>query len=350
MSEGPVLTDELREEIVSSFVHRLRAQGNSAVPGVAGRELMLHQVRSVLEDVIDSHRTGTGATGGWDASPVRAGTAARELAAHCHPAEPLGMANALFEAALPLVLQEFAAAGPDANAALALHRVIVRRIAASTTSYTGFMLRSMRASHRAELARLARELHDRTAHTICVAIQNLELHELHAGRDAAQAQQKLDRAREAMAQALESIRYFFGELRRSMRPDELEEALTEYLAANAGSVVTNVKVTGDTTMLPAHMCEEVFVTLREAIRNALVHSGTTRLDVSLAITESRLHAQVCDAGRGFSVEKAVTAARGIGLCSMRERVQLLGGTLRLSSVLGHGSTVDISIPLCAEPG
>jgi signal transduction histidine kinase len=54
---------------------------------------------------------------------------------------------------------------------------------------------------------------------------------------------------------------------------------------------------------------------------------------------------VSDAGRGFTVEEATKTGEGIGLSSMRERVQLLGGTLRLSSLLGHGTTVDISIPL-----
>ena len=85
--------------------------------------------------------------------------------------------------------------------------------------------------------------------------------------------------------------------------------------------------------------------LREAIRNALVHSGTARLDVTVEISESRLHARVFDTGRGFSVEEATKAGEGIGLSSMRERAQLLGGALRLSSRLGHGTTVDISIPL-----
>jgi signal transduction histidine kinase len=93
------------------------------------------------------------------------------------------------------------------------------------------------------------------------------------------------------------------------------------------------------------VCEEVYFTLREAVHNALVHSGTTRLDVTVGISESQLHARVSDTGRGFSVEEETYARKGLGLSSMRERVQLLGGELRLSSVPGHGTTVDISIPI-----
>jgi signal transduction histidine kinase len=351
VTDDPILSDELREDIISRFERRLGAQGDPTPGSVAAHELMLDEARSILDDVIDSYRTAT-----EDVDPGagrRAAVGARRVAVGVHPAEPLGEASALFEAALPVMLRAFSAVGrsdAEASAALMLHRVIVRRIASSAASDTGLMLKSIRASHRAELARLARDLHDRTAHTIGVAIQNLELHEVHAGRDEAQAQEKLDRAREAMGQALDSVRHFFGELRRTARPGELGQALTEYLTANTDSgVLTSFKVTGDTSMLPRDVCEEVYLTLREAIRNALVHSGTTRLDVSLGVSETRLHARVSDIGRGFSVEYATDTGEGIGLSSMRERVQLLGGTLRLSSVLGRGTTVDLSIPLDMLP-
>jgi signal transduction histidine kinase len=189
-------------------------------------------------------------------------------------------------------------------------------------------------------------LHDRAAHAIGVAIQNLELYEVHASKDVARAQEKLHRAREAMRQALDSIRHFSATLRTTVRPEELEQALREYLQANAeGNVLTSVEVTGDTAMLPREVCAEVYFTLREAIHNALVHSGTTRLDVTIEISESQLHARVSDTGRGFSVEEATNAGKGLGLSSMRERVQLLGGQLRLSSLVGHGTTAEISVPL-----
>ncbi|MGH3672818.1 MAG: sensor histidine kinase, partial [Pseudonocardiaceae bacterium] len=274
---------------------------------------------------------------------------ARRVTAGIHLARMLCMASTLFEAALFLMLRAFSAV-TRSDAVLLIHRVLMRRINLNAAPYAGLILGTIRASHRAELARLARELHDRTAHTIGVGIQNLELYELHASRDSVQAQEKLDRAREAMGQALESVRDFIGELRRTVRPDELEQALTEYLVTNSESgILTSVEVVGDPSMLPIDVCEEVYFTLREAIRNALVHSGTSRLDVTVVINESQLRAWVSDTGRGFSVEKAKEPGAGIGLATMRERVQLLGGTLRLSSVPGHGATVDISVPLGTVP-
>lgn len=348
MTGDPILSGELREEIVSSVERHLRGQGSPILDSVVAHEQMLDQARSILNEAVDSYR---GATENVDlgAMSLSVEVSASQAIVGVHPAEWLHAASVLFETAVPLVLRSFSAVGrPDAEAGavLVLHRVIMSRIVSSTVSYTEFILKAIRDSHRAELALLARDLHDHAAHAIAVAIQNLELHEVHAGRDPAQAQEKLDRTREAMRQALDDVRRCSAELHTTVRPDRLEQALTEYLAANAASnVLTSVKATGDTATLPEHVREEVYVTLREAIRNALVHSGTTQLDVTVGISESQLLAQVSDTGQGFSVEDATKASEGLGLSSMRERVQLLGGALRLSSLPGQGTTVEISIPL-----
>lgn len=339
---NPVSSGELREEIVSSFERHLRAQGGTILDRGDVREQMLAQVRSMLDEVVDIYR---GATENVD-TPVA--SLSVEIGASEAIEGLMLAANALFEIALPLVQRAFVAVGwSDVDAALVLHRVIMSRITSSAMSHAGSMLKTIRESHRAQLARLARHLHDRAAHAISVAIQNLELHEVYASQDQDQAQEKLHRARQAMQQALDSVRHFAAELRITVRPDRLQEILIEYLTANAEShVSTSVTVIGDPALLPEDVCGEIYVTLREAMRNALVHSGTTRLDVSIKIGGSHLLARVSDTGRGFSVEKMTKqAGQGIGLSSMRERVQLLGGTLRLSSLPGHGTTVDISIPL-----
>ena len=346
MKSDPILSHELREKIVSSFEHHLRAQGSSILDSVDAREQMLDQVRSILDEVVDSYG-GAPENIGLGVMSLSVEIGASRAIEGVHPAESLHAASVLFETALPFVRRVFSAVGrPDAEAALVLHRLVMSRIASSAVSYTGFMLKTIRDSHRAELALLARDLHDHAAHAIGVAIQNLELHEVHASRDVVQAQEKLHRARKAMRQALDSVRHFSVELRTTVRPDELEQAITEYLAANADrNFRTSVKVTGDTAMLPRQVCEEVYVTLREAIRNALVHSGTTQLNVTVGISESQLLARVSDTGQGFSVEEATRNSEGIGLSSMRERMQLLDGALRVSSLRGHGTTVEISIPL-----
>jgi two-component sensor histidine kinase len=346
MRDDPILSVALREEIVSSFEHRLRAQGSPILDSAHAHQQMLGQARSILNEVVDSYREATQSIDP-DPTSLRVKIDPSQAIEAIHPADSLQAASVLFETALPVVKRALSADGrPNAEAALILHRVVMSWAASYAASHTVLVFKTIRDSHRAQLGRLARDLHDRTAHAIGVAIQNLELHEVYASRDVARAQEKFHRAQEAMQQALDTVRQFSSELRTAARPGELKRALTEYLAANADdNVLTSLTVTGDTTTLPQEVCEQVYYALREAIHNALVHSGTTRLDVTVGISDAHLHARVSDAGGGFSVAEITNARKGLGLSSMRERVQLLGGKLRLASRPGHGTTVDISVPL-----
>ena len=349
MTGGPPLPDdEMREEIVSSFERHLRALGSPILDNLDARKQMMAQARSILDDVVDYYQ-GAAQDVNLNAISRSVEIGTSRAIEGIHPSESLRAASVLFEIAFPFVVRTFSASGvlnASSNAALVLHRVIMNRIVSSAVSYVGFLLKNIHNTHHAERARLARDLHDRAAHAVGVALQNLELHEVHAGQDVVRAQEKLYRAKEAMRQAMDSIRHFSLDLRTTVGSDELESALMDYLAANATSNVrTSVRVTGNIAMLPGEICEEVYIMLREAIRNALVHSGTPQLHVTVEVSESQLRAQVSDTGQGFLVDEVTKAGDGIGLSSMRERVQLLGGRLRLSSRPGQGTTTEISIPL-----
>jgi signal transduction histidine kinase len=346
MTNDPILSVTLREEIVSNFEHRLRAQRSPILTVPHARQRILGQARLILDEVVDSYRR---LTEGIDPglTSLRVDIDTNQAIEETHPVDLLQAASVLFETALPVVKRALSGDGQtNAEAALILHRVVMSWAASYAVSHTVLVLKTIRDSHRAQLARLARDLHDRAAHAIGMAMLNLELQDVYASQDMTRAQEKLHRAREAMQQALDSVRQLSAELRTTARPGELKPALMEYLAANVDdNVQTSLVITGDTAMLPQEVCEQVFFALREAIHNALVHSGTTQLDVTVGISDFQLYAQVSDTGEGFSVEEAIHARKGLGLSSMRERVQLLGGQLRLSSAPGHGTTVDISIPL-----
>ncbi len=105
---------------------------------------------------------------------------------------------------------------------------------------------------------------------------------------------------------------------------------------------TQLSVEGDEALMPPEMRNQLFLILREAIRNAVTHSGSGRIAVELDIRRERVAGHVEEDGSGFDPDEVPTAG---GLRAMSERAALVGGTLDLSSVPGVGTTVKVSVPL-----
>jgi signal transduction histidine kinase len=87
--------------------------------------------------------------------------------------------------------------------------------------------------------------------------------------------------------------------------------------------------------------------IQESLAKVQAHSDAERVEVSLEAGQSLLEVGVQDNGRGFDPETVVhdDTGRGVGLVSMRERAELLGGKLSIESGPGLGCRVLLSIPL-----
>ena len=195
----------------------------------------------------------------------------------------------------------------------------------------------------AERERISRELHDRVAHSMAVAHQSLQLHDVLAKKDAGRAEAKLDLAREMIKASLESTRNLSAELRRLDAEDGLEAELRHLLeVAVPPGIRAGLRVDGDEAGVPGHVRGQLFLVLREAVRNAVSHSGCGSLSVGLDIGPQRIVGSVEDDGRGFDT---ADGDRGVGLRSMSERAALLDGALRLDCGPGRGTRVEVSVPL-----
>ena len=84
--------------------------------------------------------------------------------------------------------------------------------------------------------------------------------------------------------------------------------------------------------------------VQEALRNVVRHAGVRGATVSLRQANGCLELEVVDAGRGFD-ESTGAAEPGMGLLSMRERVNMVGGALTVSSGVGRGTTLRAYIPI-----
>jgi PAS domain S-box-containing protein len=99
--------------------------------------------------------------------------------------------------------------------------------------------------------------------------------------------------------------------------------------------------------VPAQLSEEtgigLFRVMQEALMNAVKHSGVQEIDVALHANGTALYLDVVDRGVGFPVDDA-RLYKGLGLVSMRERLNLLGGELFVKSRPGNGTTVTARVP------
>jgi signal transduction histidine kinase len=86
--------------------------------------------------------------------------------------------------------------------------------------------------------------------------------------------------------------------------------------------------------------------LREGVRNAAAHSGTGSIVVEVKISPREVVALIWDHGLGFESSEAVS--EGVGLSSMRERTELLGGSFEVTPGTQHGTTLKVRLPLMRE--
>ena len=100
--------------------------------------------------------------------------------------------------------------------------------------------------------------------------------------------------------------------------------------------------------VPSTMPKEVslclFRVLQEAVQNAIKYSGVSRFHVNLRRTSDWLELTVADEGKGF-VEHVGFSGHGLGLISMRERLQIVHGGLEIKTQPGAGTTVSARVPL-----
>ncbi len=194
-----------------------------------------------------------------------------------------------------------------------------------------------------ERRRISRELHDRVAHSMGVVHQSLELYQALKERDPTKAEARIELAGQMAKEALASTRNLSMELRRPEIQRGLESALVDLLRDVVPPAMrSELAVEGDEELIPPGYRNQLFLILREAVRNAVAHSGCNRIVVKLDITPERAEGAVEDDGRGFDPEERRS---GDGFKSMEERASLVGGAFDISSEPRRGTTVKVSVPL-----
>jgi len=205
-----------------------------------------------------------------------------------------------------------------------------------------------------ERARLARELHDAVAQKLFALRLTAQAASTLVESDPERAREQLAQVGALATEAAEELSTAVGELRTpDLAGDGLAEALRKQVAVidRARSAHGGPRVRfacGPTQPLPPTHDQVVLRVAQEALHNALKHAGASRIDVSLhAITTGPerllggVKLVVRDDGGGFDPEPA---GRGLGLVSMRERADSVGGRLAVRTEPGTGTVIELEVP------
>ncbi|ADD42710.1 sensor histidine kinase [Stackebrandtia nassauensis] len=194
----------------------------------------------------------------------------------------------------------------------------------------------------AERARIAREIHDILAHSLSAQLVHLEGARLlaNAGRTD-EAVDRIERARELARGGLTETRRALDTLRgETLKVDEaLRELADEHREATSGTCT--VTVTGEPRDLAAEAGLALVRTAQEALTNVRKHANGADVTIELRYRDDDCELEVVDTG-GRGVALAETGS-GYGLVGMRERAELIGGTLRAGPRDG-GFAVELRVP------
>jgi signal transduction histidine kinase len=218
-----------------------------------------------------------------------------------------------------------------------------REAAAARDQAAAEGLRRAVAAQESERARVARELHDEVGQVLTALAVHLRTLEDEVSTP--EARRRVEDLRGSVGDAARSLR----ELAIRLRPARLlERGLADAIEEQAdrlraAGLEVDVDVRGITPELPDDVQTVVFRTVQESLTNISRHAGASHASVLAAASGSRLRIVVEDDGVGFDPESPTSR---LGLVGIRERVELLGGNLRIESSPGAGSAVvvDLEIP------
>jgi len=201
-----------------------------------------------------------------------------------------------------------------------------------------------------ELRRLSRELHDDLTQRLAVlAIEagKLELQMNDNEQTLPESIQRISGIKEQLIKVSEDVH----RISRQLHPTILEDlGLVRAIESECASLGQreNVEIIFTNEDVPDGLPNDVplclYRILQESLNNCICHSGANRCKVALKGSDNAITLAVEDKGAGFDPAE-VRDKPGLGLSSMRERVQLVGGHFTVNTEPGSGTSVHVSIPL-----
>ena len=200
-----------------------------------------------------------------------------------------------------------------------------------------------------ERKRVAREIHDGPAQSMANVVLRSEIVEkMLKNNRILEAQMELHELKEMVRMSLADVRRIIFDLRPMALDDlGLVPTLQKYIQTyeERTQVTVDLVVFGVEQPLKSSVKAAIFRLVQECLNNVEKHAGANKVQVKLEFLEDALVLVVKDDGIGFDVDQLTAKGGSFGLLGMKERAQLLEGTMELQSSPGEGTKVMFQIPV-----
>jgi two-component system nitrate/nitrite sensor histidine kinase NarX len=200
-----------------------------------------------------------------------------------------------------------------------------------------------------ERERLGREMHDGLAQTLSLlSLQVAQARSLATNGDVDEVVTELREMSQVIDAGYEEVREAITNLRLTAPKGEdwtgwLQEYVYDFGLRHDLSAEVHIPDDQPPVTLPPYQEVQLTRIVQEALTNVRKHAQASQVRMALIPNGRKLSLRIKDDGRGFDVDRAQSRQGRFGLLAMQERAELLGGSLRIESAPGQGTTITVEI-------
>ncbi|ULT57823.1 ATP-binding protein [Neobacillus drentensis] len=203
-------------------------------------------------------------------------------------------------------------------------------------------------SQEAEIKRIALELHEGVGQNLYSILTGLQFVE--SGLSEQNMKSYVHEMSELIEKTIQEIRLLSVELHPpTLTTFGLLPAMKSYLKLYTSTfgILVDLTTAGEEAILPERSKIAVFRVCQEALTNIAKYADTSKVKMTFHWSGAELKITIDDFGKGFQLEDhdGTHASHSLGIAMMKERMHLTGGKCEISSKIGEGTSIKLSLPL-----
>lgn len=190
---------------------------------------------------------------------------------------------------------------------------------------------------------ISKEIHDNVGQILSFAAIQLNL----LDRDNHPDHAVISEVKQTIRSAMDELRLLSRNLNTTrFHGIPLSKIITDEVdrLSKSGIIEAQINVEGTERILPGPRIIIIFRVIQEALHNIIKHANASFLEVNMSYDDRHISIAVTDNGRGFDTSQSPSGQGGQGLSNIRERAAILNGVADISSDVGTGTKVSITIP------